>query len=265
MLFNRGVVVIGHRGFGRGCVEGRPENSPESVAAAVAAGLAWVEIDVRRTADDALVLGHDAVTSSGLHVAGCSVEDAVREGLPLLGEVLDGIPPDVGVVLDVKSAMSDALRPHRRTTAALVAPVARAEARRRPVMAYSFDTSALLVLQELAPEVPRGLLTWRDFPISAAVPAAVHLGAQVVTAHTGSFLVTRNGAPDLDVLTTAVETAHDAGLEVVAWCPAPADAIRLAQGGVDAICVDDVPGSLEQLAAAGIPLQLTDRRRQPAG
>lgn len=260
-VFAEGVTVIGHRGLGRGCVDGLMENSAESVAAAVDVGLPWVEIDVRRTADDALVVGHGPLTPRGQEAAGCSVAEALDDGMSRVEDVLAVVPADVGIVLDIKTSLTDALRPAGATTAALVAPLARALAREHPVMVYGFDPSALLVLRDLAPEVPRGMLTWVDFPFRKAVPAAVHLGAQVVAAHTGSFFGNRieprfspGDAAD------AVHIAHRAGLQVVAWCPRPDDATQLVAAGVDALCLNDIPSSLEQLSLAGIALSLTWRQ-----
>lgn len=259
-LFGDGLVVIGHRGLGRGVVEGRLQNTPESVDAAVQLGLPWVEIDVRRTVDDVLVVAHDPVTASGREIAACRAGEVRDEGLATLDEVLAVVPWDVGVVLDVKSVIDDAFRPLGSTTAGLVAPVARGQGERRPLMAYSFDASALLVLHRRAPDVARGMLTWRDFPISAAIPSAVHLGAQTLAVHTGS-LIARSGTEGVSdsELASGVEAAHGAGLEVVVWCPPPQHALRLAADGVDAICVDDVPRSLELLSEAGVPLRLTQR------
>jgi glycerophosphoryl diester phosphodiesterase len=258
-LFGGGLVVIGHRGLGRGVVEGRLQNTPESVDAAVQLGLPWVEIDVRRTVDDVLVVAHDPVTASGREIAACRAGEVRDEGLATLDEVLAVVPRDVGVVLDVKSVIDDAFRPLGSTTAGLVAPVARGQGERRPLMAYSFDASALLVLHRQAPEVARGMLTWRDFPISAAIPSAVHLGAQTLAVHTGSLVRSgTEGVSDTE-LATGVDAAHVAGLEVVVWCPPPQHALRLAADGVDAVCVDDVPRSLELLSEAGVPLRLTHR------
>jgi len=47
-----------------------------------------------------------------------------------------------------------------------------------------------------------------------------------------------------------VEFAHRARLEVVAWSPGPDQALALALAGVDAVCVDDIPGT--QAALAGL-------------
>jgi glycerophosphoryl diester phosphodiesterase len=259
-VFAARVAVVGHRGLGRGSVNGLAENSPESMAAAVAVGLPWVEVDVRRTADDALVAGHDPMTPRGREVAACTLAEAVSDGMWRIGDLLEVVPDDVGIVLDVKTALRDALRPAAATTAALLAPLARRERRRRPVVVYGFDPSALLILRELAPEVPRGMLTWVDFPFRKAVPAAVHLGAQIVAAHTGSFLgnrVERRFTPGQ--ASDAVAVAHQAGLEVVAWCPTAAAAVRLVAAGVDALCLNDVPSAIRQLSAADVPLRLTPR------
>jgi glycerophosphoryl diester phosphodiesterase len=35
--------------------------------------------------------------------------------------------------------------------------------------------------------------------------------------------------------------AHEAGLEVLAWCPAAHEVADLVAAGVDAVCVNDVP------------------------
>jgi glycerophosphoryl diester phosphodiesterase len=257
-LFDGALTVIGHRGLGSGRVNGYRENSPESIAAAVAVGLRWVEVDVRRTADDALVVGHGPLTPQGHEVAARTLDDAVSDGMWRVEDVLAVVPSDVGVVLDVKTALGDALRPAPATTAALVAPLALRQLRHRPVVVYSFDPAVLLVLRELAPGVPRGMLTWVDFPFRKAVPAAVHLGTQLVAAHTGSLLGNRIEARFMPgEVSGAVAVAHQAGLEVVAWCPSPEAALRLVAAGVDALCFNDVPSMLDRLRQAGVPLQLT--------
>lgn len=259
-LFSAGVAPIGHRGLGRGTVEGQPENSAGSVAGAVAFGLPWVELDVTRTADDILVASHSPTTPAGAEIAALTAAEATGQGVSLVRDLLEQVPADVGVVLDVKPSIRDSLRPGTATTAALVAPLARDVARRHPCMVYGFDPTVLLVLRDLAPEVPRGLLTWVDFPFRTAVPAAVHLGAQVVAAHTGSFLGNRvepRFTPGH--LTDALDLAHRAGLEVVAWCPGVEQAPVLVAAGVDALCLDAVPSTVPALTASGLALALTSR------
>lgn len=264
-VFAQQVAVIGHRGLGRGTVDGLVENSAASVAAAVAAGLPWVEIDVRRTSDDALVVSHDPMTPRGRDVGECTAAEALADGMSRVEDVLAVVGRDVGVVIDVKTSIHDALRPLNRTTAALVVPLARRQLSERPLMVYGFDPSVLLAVRALAPEVPLGMLTWVDFPFRKAVPAAVHLGAQVVAAHTGSFLGNRiepRFSPG--TVADAVGIAHEAGLQVVAWCPRPDDAVLLVGAGVDALCINDVPTTLDALDRSGVPMALTGRREHHA-
>jgi glycerophosphoryl diester phosphodiesterase len=41
-----------------------------------------------------------------------------------------------------------------------------------------------------------------------------------------------------------VRVAHEAGLQVVAWCPQPDEEEAFAQAGVDCLVVDDAPAAL---------------------
>ena len=47
-----------------------------------------------------------------------------------------------------------------------------------------------------------------------------------------------------------MQFAHRSGLEVMAWSPDPELALTLADAGVDAVCVDDIPGT--QAALGGL-------------
>ena len=248
-VFGGRPTVLGHRGLGRDEVDGLVENSVDSIVAAARCGLRWVEFDVRRTADDQLVVGHYPTVGDAEFVADLPLTRARELGAVTLEEVLDALPDDTGVNLDLKTSMEDAVRPRARTTAAALAPVATEAARGRPVLVSSFDPSALLVLGELAPDVPRSLLTWVGFPLRKALPAAAHLGVEAVAAHWSSFGPNPvDRAPTFRSPEYAVGLAHEAGLEVVAWCPKLPEARALLQAGVDAVVVDDVPRTLPQLA-----------------
>ena len=92
------------------------------------------------------------------------------------------------------------------------------------------------------------MLTWIGFPLRKAIPAAVHLGVDAVAAHGSSFGPTpADQAPPFRSARYAVGLAHEAGLEVVAWCPQGAEALELLAAGVDAVVVDDVPSTLVAL------------------
>jgi glycerophosphoryl diester phosphodiesterase len=227
-------VLCGHRGSGRGVVDGQRENTLGSYRAAVAAGLRWVEVDARITADDVLVASHDPVLEDGRFISELPAADL---DLMRVAELLADLPPEIAVDVDVKSSLEDALRPRERTTAALVADLVAGESRQ--VLVTSFDPAALQIVAERAPDVPRGLLTWIRFPLRKAIPAAAHLGVEVVAPHVESFpLRPLTGERDA---ATVVRVAHEAGLEVVAWCPQPDEAEALIAAGVDCLVIDDVP------------------------
>jgi glycerophosphoryl diester phosphodiesterase len=244
-------VLVGHRGLGSGTVAGHDANTLGSFLAA-AEILPWVEVDVRRSADDVLFVQHDPAYPDGTFLADLSAAQVAARGTLPLADLLAALPPGIGVDLDLKTAMEDAARPRGATTAALLAPVAEAAAADRPVLVTSFDPSALLVLAELAPAVPRGLLTWLSFPAEHAVAAAAHLDVAVLAVHTGSLgwgpLGMPLASPQLRPLADVAEAVHRSGRELLAWCPTAAQARDLAAAGVDALCVNDAPAW-----AGGIP------------
>src|SRR3954454_14030144 len=102
-----GPTVIGHRGLGRGVVAGHEQNTLGSFAAAAALGVPWVEVDVRRTVDDELVVAHDPVDADGAWVAALTAAQTDGCGVLRLRALLAALPADVGVDLDLKSALPD--------------------------------------------------------------------------------------------------------------------------------------------------------------
>jgi glycerophosphoryl diester phosphodiesterase len=81
--------------------------------------------------------------------------------------------------------------------------------------------------------VSLGLLTWTRFPLRKAIAAAAQLGLEVVTANVESF------GEDAE---REVRVAHEAGLEVGAWCPLEEERDRLLALGVDCLIIDLEPG-----------------------
>ena len=252
MVFVDTPVLCGHRGSGRGVVDGQLENTLGSYRAAVAAGLRWVETDARRNADGLLVARHDPVVDDGRFISGMTTAETDAAGVMRIETLLADLPRDVGVNVEIKSSLEDALEPRERTTAVLVAELLKRAAGDRPLLVSSFDPAAVLIFREHAPGVPVGLITWTRFPLRKAIPAAVHLGADVVAAHFRSFPI-GDDEPEPAVERApeeSVHVAHRAGLQVATWCPRPAQAERLAAAGVDCLIVDDAPAA--SLARRGL-------------
>ncbi|MFL5844413.1 MAG: glycerophosphodiester phosphodiesterase [Solirubrobacteraceae bacterium] len=238
-LFERTPALCGHRGSGRGVVQGYEENTLASCEAAVRWGLRWLEIDCRVTADDVLVARHDPRLEDGRFVVDVP---AAETGLLRIDELFEALPREIGIDLEVKTSLEDALRPREQTTAAAAADIAARERDAgRPLVLTSFDASVLTIAKERHPGLPTGLLTWTRFPLRKSIPAAVHLGCQVVAPQFASFPLPGTPAAKMErELSHVIDVAHRAGLEVVAWCPKPPEEALLAEAGADCIIVDDV-------------------------
>ena len=253
MIFGIKPAVVGHRGFGSGAARGYRENSLESFLAAAASGATWVELDVRRSSDDELVVWHDPHTPAGLPVVTRTASQLAAEGIIGLAAVLSALPARVGVDMDVKTVLDDARDPLGRRTHALVASALADQKGTRPLLVSSFDPSLPLYLRDraaIAAHVGLGLITSQTLPPEHGVVAAVNLGLGAACLYVGTLGL--DGDDDaMAAGRAAIRVAHQAGLELMTWTATPGQAVRAIAAGIDAVCVDDVPGTLAALASPG--------------
>lgn len=252
MIFDAKPSIVGHRGYGAGAPGGYRENSLESFLAAAASGVPWVEADARRSSDGVLVLWHDPVTPDGRAIASCTAAELARTGIALLDDVLTALPAGVGVNIDVKTTLRDATDPLAQRTSVLLARTLRHHAVTRPFLLSSFDASLPVWLKDsssLPAGVALGLITGHGFPADHAIPAAANLGLDAICVNVATLGIGGDARPRASAQ-RIIEVAHQAGLEVIAWSPDPAESLELARAGVDALCVNDIPGV--QAALAGV-------------
>jgi glycerophosphoryl diester phosphodiesterase len=256
VIFDAKPTIVGHRGFGCGQRAGYWENTVGSFVAAVASGLTWVELDVRRSRDGHLVVRHDPVAPTGERIVARTVAELAAMGVVSLADVLAALPADVAINIDVKTIIDDAVDPPARRTHVLVADVIQEQRGARRFLVSSFDPAAVMYVAEHCrgvTDLSAGLITGINFAAHHAIPAAANLGLDVVCLHTGSLNVPGDlGGSAVLTAERIIQTAHRAGLEVLAWSPNPAEAVLLAQAGADALCVNDIPGvqaALESAAA----------------
>ncbi|MEO5853267.1 MAG: glycerophosphodiester phosphodiesterase [Nocardioides sp.] len=247
-VFGTGTLV-GHRGLGQGIVDGQRGNTLGSFLAAIEAGVDWVEVDVRRSADDALFVVHDEAFDDGAFLATLPADEAARRGALPLTQLLEELPEETGVAFDVKSSVRDAERSANLTTAALLGDLCNRMLGGRPAVAQSFDPAALQHLRQTVPSLALGLLTWIRFPIGVAVAAAAHLDVQTLAIHSGSLSKgLKSGPLDVPELPELVDSVHAADRELVVWCPPVRRVRALAAAGVDAMVVDDVSRHAAEMA-----------------
>ncbi|WP_049925260.1 glycerophosphodiester phosphodiesterase [Halopiger goleimassiliensis] len=212
--------LIAHRGFAATA----PENTVAAVRSAADRADA-VEFDVRRCGSGELVVIHDEtidrVTGGVGAVADLSLEELKArtvlesgERIPTLEELLDVVPPDVEINLEMKEL-------------GIAADVLEAlEGVPNRVVTTSFLEPELRAVRELDSTQPTGLLVSRR--LERPVTRAVELDCDVIGANYARCLTTR-----------LVPRAKAVGLEVHAWSiERTALAKLLGLRGVDCVSAD---------------------------
>ena len=236
------TLAVAHRGASAQA----PENTMEAYRLAVEAGADAIELDVHLTQDGQMAIIHDetidrttdgAGSVDGFNMATLRRFDAGAKftaadgslpfagrglSIPTLPEVLDWLPEDIGLVVEIKARAAvrpvvEALREH---------PVRLANR----TSLISFDEAAIEEAHALDPELPTGYLLVPSQPIEPALRWAVERGHTAVLPYDG-----------------------DLGLD-----PAPALALALAYGRRMGCYVVNDPERMKQLAVFGLWGFVTD-------
>jgi len=223
--------VLGHRGSR---IPG-PENTPEAVRGALAAGAQGSEIDVRRSADGDLVCVHDPVAGPKARpVIEQATAALVAAGIPPLAEMVRAAGRG-RLVIEVKNIPSEP----DYTREALAAQLLVAELDRlgaeADVLISSFDPAVLDVAR--AAGHPTGLLTIPGVSTEDGLAYVVERGYSELHAHVSTI---RAGS---------AEAVHDAGLVLVGWTVTTLSEVGpLRELGVDAVICDDPGGAVRLLS-----------------
>ncbi len=196
-----------------------------------------VELDVRRSAQGALVIHHDAALADG-RVLAHTPTDELPAAVPTLAEALDACQGMI-VNVEIKNSPFDPDHDPERTLADAVVALLQERRGRDRVLVSSFDLATIDRVKELDPGIATGFLTFVDPAGAASVELASRRGHDAVHPHEGT------------VDAALVDLAHEQGLEVNVWTVDDPDRLRALAGlGVDGI-VTNVPGIARRVLSEG--------------
>jgi glycerophosphoryl diester phosphodiesterase len=212
----------------RGASVARRENTIDAFAEARAQGAAGVELDVRRTADRAMAVHHDAALADGRLIVEMRARDLPPE-VPLLDAALDACAGML-VNIEIKNVEVDAdFDPDQFLAGAVVDLVHERDAT-GSVLVSCFGLAAIDRVRSLDAEIPTGYLASPRWDQRTSLQRAIDGGHSAFHPY------------DLVVNPELVAAAHDAGVVVNVWTVDDPDRIRWLAGecGVDAI-ITNVP------------------------
>lgn len=224
-------LVYGHRG----CTEGFVENTLEAFLEARRLGADGVEFDVRRSADGALVIHHDA----GIAGIGLIHETKVSDlppHVPLLSAAISACE-GMAMNVEIKNWPGD---PGYDPTGALAREVA-AELvehdRVGDVIVSSFDAATIEAVRSAEPFLAIGWLLGGHADAEGSLAIALDRRYQAIHP-----FFSRVGAP-------FVVRCHQAGVAVNVWTPnEDADLLAMFEAGVDTIITDRLTRALAMAA-----------------
>ena len=222
------MLRIGHRGARAYA----PENTLTSFKKALEIGVDAIELDVRKTKDNQLVVIHDADVKRTTDGEGLVSELTLKEiegfdagsgeKIPTLEETLDFLDKKVKVFVELKEVGIEKQ----------VLLIVHEKGLEKNVVIVSFIEDALRKVRELDKDIETGLIYARH---KNPLKAALELKASYLLA-LYSFTHTAN-----------VEKAHECGLKVIVWTiNNPQEVEEYAKKGVDGIS-SDKPDILMQL------------------
>ncbi len=215
-------LIYGHRGASAAA----PENTVAAFRLAKELGADGVELDVRRSADDHLVICHDPLLADGRAVR-ATARAQLPPAVPTLAEALDACAGMI-VNIEIKNIPGE---PDFDATCGIVEAVVAllTDRDRDDVIVSSFHLATIDRVKSLDRSVRTGLLTFFDPLPADSLAVIVERGHDAVHPN------------DWTVDDSLVIEAHRVGLEVNVWTVDDPDRmVTLASFGVDGV-VTDVP------------------------
>ncbi len=216
----------------RGCTEPAAENTVEAFLEAARLGADGVELDVRRSADAALVVHHDAAIPGVGPVCDTVVRDLPGQ-VPLLTAALAACEGLV-VNIEIKNSPDEPGYDPDEEVARMVAELVADGDLFDRVIVSSFQTATLDAVRGADPRVPVGWLLGLAADVPDALECAAAAGYQALHP-----FVTQVGQ-------ALADRAEQLGLALNVWTVNADDDLRAVKAlGVDAVITDRTAAALE--------------------
>lgn len=216
------TLVIAHRGAS----VARQENTLDAFRLAVEMGADWIELDVRRSADDVLVVSHDAHLPDGRFIVEHDY-DELPEWLPTLAEALEACQ-GAKVNMEIKNEPDDPDYDAQHQISDAVVGLALAFRDPDDLLVTSFNLDTVKRIKAVDASVPVGYVTDTDV-----------MNVQMLLEHAAGSGMDAIMPYDQTVDRRFVELAHQHGLLVCTWTVNEPDRMReLIDVGVDGIITD---------------------------
>lgn len=218
------TLVIAHRGAS----EARRQNTLEAFQLAVAMGADWVELDVRRSRDDVLIVSHDAHLPDGRFIVEHDY-DELPEWLPTLAEALEACE-GAKVNLEIKNEPVDPDYDAAHQISDATVGLALAFRDPEDLLITSFNLDTVKRIRGVNGDIAVGFVTGFDvLQIKMLLDAALEAEMDVIVPWDGT------------VDRRFIERAHGHDLPVYTWTVNHADRMReLIDMGIDGL-ITDVP------------------------
>jgi glycerophosphoryl diester phosphodiesterase len=217
------VQVIAHRGASRA----ERENTLAAFERAGQMGADAVELDVRRTADGAMAIHHDAALSDGRLICELNASE-LPEHIPFLAEALDACE-GMWVNIEIKNHPIDADFDASDTLAATIAAHLEQRGQDHRWLISAFNRQTVDAMRTLRPEVRTAWLTEgvRDEECERVARDLAGFGHTALHPYTKHL--TRN----------CIDVFHAHGLQVNSWTiDDPARMAEVIEWGIDGICTN---------------------------
>jgi len=217
------MQIWGHRGASSVA----RQNTVAAFTLAAELGADGVELDVRRMADGAMAVHHDAAFADGRAIVALVARD-LPDDVPLLREAIAAAGA-MTVNVEIKNVPIDPDFDPEERVASQVAALVREMGVATQIVVSSFGLAAIDASRAVDPAIATGWLTLAAYDQLRALDTVVERGHSAL--HPFHTTVTAE----------LVDAAHTAGVRVHTWTVDDPDEMRrLADLGVDAIVTNDV-------------------------